>query len=72
MDLEDNETAMNSVESQVEELKGTKASLEAQISDMEAMLQESKAQVGLLILIKQLFSSGHHKSSSKRMRFIME
>ena len=52
MDLEDNETAMNSFDSQVEELKGTVESLEAQLaqnqthmSDMEAMLEESKAQV---------------------------
>lgn len=52
MDLEDNETAMNSFDSQVEELKGTIESLEAQLaqnqslmSDMEARLEESKAQV---------------------------
>lgn len=52
MDLEDNETAMNSFDSQVEELKGTVESLEAQLaqnqslmSDMEARLEESKAQV---------------------------
>lgn len=52
MDLEDNETAMNSFDGQVEELKGTIESLEAQLaqnqiqmSDMEAMLEESKAQV---------------------------
>lgn len=52
MDLEDNETAMTSFDSQVEELKGTVESLEAQlvqnqnvISDMEAKLEESKAEV---------------------------
>lgn len=52
MDLEDNETAMNSFDTQVEELKGTIESLEAQLtqnqtqmSDMEAKLEESKAQV---------------------------
>ncbi len=52
MDLEDNETAMNSFDSQVEELKGTIESLEAllaqnqtQMSDMEARLEDSKAQV---------------------------
>lgn len=48
MDLEDNENAMNSVE----ELKETIASMEAQLahnqsqmSEMEACLEESKAQV---------------------------
>lgn len=52
MDLEDNERAMNSFDTQVEELKGTIESLEAQLaqnqtqmSDMEAKLEESKAQV---------------------------
>lgn len=52
MDLEDNETTMNSFDSRVEELKGTVESLEAQLaqnqslmSDMEARLEESKAQV---------------------------
>lgn len=52
MDLEDNETAMDTFDSQVEELKGTIESLEAQVaqnqtqmSDMEARLEESKAQV---------------------------
>lgn len=53
MDLEDNELAMTSVGSQAEELKGTVASL-------EAMLEESKAQVGLrfvFITVKQ-FSRG--------------
>lgn len=52
MDLEDNETAMDSFDSRVEELKGTIESLEAQLaqnqtqmSDMEARLEESKAQV---------------------------
>lgn len=54
MDLEDNETTMASVDGQVEELKGTIALLESQLSqnqiqmsDMEARLEESKAQVGL-------------------------
>lgn len=52
MDLEDNETAMNTVDSQVEELKETIAAMEAQLahnqsqmSEMEARLEESKAQV---------------------------
>lgn len=52
MDLEDNETAMNSFDSQVEELKAIIESLESQVaqnqtqmSDMEARLEESKAQV---------------------------
>lgn len=52
MDLEDNETAMNSFDSQVEELKGTIELLEAQLaqnqtqmSEMEAKLEDSKAQV---------------------------
>lgn len=52
MDLEDNETAMNSFDRQVEELKGTVELLEAQLaqnqtqmSDMEVMLEERKAQV---------------------------
>lgn len=52
MDLDDNETAMNSFDSQVEELKGTVESLEAQLaqnqslmSDMEVRMQESQAQV---------------------------
>lgn len=52
MDLEDNETAINSFDSQVEDLKGTIELLEAQLaqkdtqmSDMEARLEESKAQV---------------------------
>lgn len=52
MDLEDNETAMNSFDSQVEELKGTIESLEVQLaqnqtqmSDMEARLEDSKTQV---------------------------
>lgn len=52
MDLEDNETAMTSFDSKVEELKGTIESLEAQLahnqtqmSDMEARLEDSKAQV---------------------------
>lgn len=43
MDLEDNETAMNSVDSQVEELK--------------AMLEESKAQVGLWFYTEWLLFS---------------
>lgn len=57
MDLEDNETAMNSFDGQVEELKGTVETLEAQLaqkqiqmSDMEAMLEESKAQVKFIFL----------------------
>lgn len=52
MDLEDNETAMTSFDTQVEELKGIVESLEAQLaqnqnlfSDMEAKLEESTAQV---------------------------
>lgn len=52
MDLEDNETAMNSFDSRVEELKETIESLEAllaqnqtQMSDMEVQLEDSKAQV---------------------------
>lgn len=52
MDLEDNETAMSSFDSEVEELKVTVESLEAQLaqnqslmSDMESRLEESKAQV---------------------------
>lgn len=52
MDLEDNETAMNSFDSQAEELKATIKSLEAnlahnqtQMSDMEARLEDSRAQV---------------------------
>lgn len=52
MDLDDNETAMNSFDSQVEELKGTVESLEVQLaqnqnlmSDMEVRMQESQAQV---------------------------
>lgn len=55
MDLEDNETAMGSFESQVEELKRTIETLEAQLaqnqsqmSDMEAKLEDSKAQVKIL------------------------
>ncbi len=58
MDLEDNETAMNSFESQVEELKGTIETLEAllsqnqtQMSDMEARLEESKAQVKVFLVM---------------------
>lgn len=53
MDLEDNETAMNSFDTQAEELRGIIESLEAQLahnqtlmSDMEARLEDSKAQVG--------------------------
>lgn len=38
MDLEDNETAMTSFDTQVEDLKGT-------IESLEAKLEESKAQV---------------------------
>lgn len=52
MDLEDNEAAMNSFDGQVEVLKETIQSLEAQLaqnqtqmSDMEARLEDSKAQV---------------------------
>lgn len=52
MDLEDNETAMTSYDGQVQELKGAVDTLEAQLAqkhilmlDMEAMLEESKAQV---------------------------
>lgn len=52
MDLEDNETVVNTCESQVEELKGTIESLEAQLThnntqmtDMEARLEDSQAQV---------------------------
>lgn len=57
MDLEDNETAMNSFVGQVEELKGTVDTLEAQLaqkqiqmSDMETQLEESNAQVKLILL----------------------
>lgn len=57
MDLEDNETAINSFNSQVEELKGARDTLvsqlaqkQVQMSDMEAKLEESKAQVTLLVL----------------------
>ena len=53
MDLEDNETAMTSFDTQAEELKGIIESLEAQLahnqtlmSDMEARLEDSNAQVG--------------------------
>lgn len=52
MDVEDNETAVASYEGQVQELKGAVDTLEAQLAqkqilmfDMEAMLEESKAQV---------------------------
>lgn len=52
MDVEDNETAMTSYEGQVQELKGAVDTLETQLAqkqiqmlDMEAMLEESKAQV---------------------------
>lgn len=55
MDLEDNETTMNSFDSQVEELRGTVASLEGQLahseaqkSEMEARLEDSQAQVETL------------------------
>jgi len=55
MDLDDNETAMSSVDGHVEDLKETIASLEAQLaqnqtemSHMEARLEDSKAQVGSL------------------------
>lgn len=57
MDLEDNETAMNSFDGQVEELKGTVETLEAQLaqkqiqmSDLEAQLEDSKAQVKFILL----------------------
>lgn len=40
MDLEDNEAAMTSFDTQVEELKGT-------VESLEAKLQESKAQVNI-------------------------
>lgn len=57
MDLEDNETAMNAFDSQVEELKGTRDTLNSQlaqkqlqISDMEAKLEECKAQVKFLLM----------------------
>lgn len=63
MDLEDNETAMNSFDGQVEELKGTVDTLEAQLaqkqiqmSDMEAKLEESKAQVKWILLKRHLLS----------------
>lgn len=56
MDLEDNETAINSFNSQVEELKEARDTLvsqlaqkQVQMSDMEAKLEESKAQVTLLV-----------------------
>lgn len=59
MDLDDNETAMNSFDSQVETLRGTIESLEAQLaqnqtlmSDMEARLEDSKAQVEPLCYTK--------------------
>lgn len=52
MDLEDNETAMSTFDSQVEELRGTVALLESQLteghtqrSEMEAKLEDSQAQV---------------------------
>ncbi|XP_011607920.1 centromere protein F isoform X1 [Takifugu rubripes] len=55
MDLEDNEMAMNTFNSQVEELKATRDTLNSQlgqkqlqISDMEAKLEEYKAQVSVL------------------------
>lgn len=55
MDLEDNETVMNTFDNQVEELKATIQTLEAelahnqtQMSEMEARLEDSKAQVHLL------------------------
>lgn len=63
MDLEDNETAMNSADSQVDELKTTIASLEAelsqnqtQMSELESRLEESKAQVRLRIDFNPLFN----------------
>lgn len=69
MDLEDNETVMNSFDSQVEELRGTIESLEAQLaqnqtqmSDMEARLEDSKAQVELISYTKiyQIKKHFHH------------
>lgn len=52
MDLEDNETTMNNFDGQVEELKETIQLLEVQLgqnqtqmSDMEARLEDGKAQV---------------------------
>lgn len=57
MDLEDNEMAMNTFNSQVEELKATRDTLNSQlgqkqlqISHMEAKLEEYKAQVKVLLL----------------------
>lgn len=62
MDLEDNETVMNSFDGQLEDLKGTVASLEAQLahnqsqmSDMEARLEDSKAQVEKLCATAVIF-----------------
>lgn len=59
MDLEDNETVRNSFDGQVEQLKETIESLEAQLAHnqtqvfaMEARLEDSKAQVGSLKSIR--------------------
>lgn len=48
MDLEDNETAMTSFDTQVEDLKGT-------IESLEAKLEESKAQVEKKYMIMQIY-----------------
>lgn len=63
MDLEDNETAMNSFDSQVEGLKRTIKSLEAEvaqnqtmISDMEVQLKDSIAQVNPVSCTKSIWS----------------
>ena len=55
MDLEDNESTMNSFDSQAEGLKATIEALEVQLAqnqtqmtDMEDRLEDSKAQVVLL------------------------
>lgn len=45
MDLEDNETAMTSFDTQVEDLKSTIEEKQNLISDIETKLEESKAQV---------------------------
>lgn len=67
MDLEDYETAMSSTDSQADELKNTIASLEAELTqnqtqmcEMEARLEESRAQVRLLMDLNQLSNRHHH------------
>lgn len=50
MDLEDNETAMTSFDTQVEDLKGT-------IESLEGKLEESKAQVKIKNTTMQTFLS---------------